>query len=270
MIYWIGRLLKRLSGPLDWRAVEKPSSAETWDAFFSDFYLRAYAAEAADEQAESQALAAARLAGVEPGAELLDAPCGYGRHSIPLGRAGYRVTGVDRSAALLEEARRRAGHERWPKLVQADYRELPFPDASFDAALNLFTSIGYLPIEEDTEVLAGIARVLRPGGNLVIETMHRDLLVLRWSESDWRLMGEGRLLLEQRTFDAASGIATTSMTLIDGAGQRESRTWSVRVYAITELLAMLERAGFADVKTYGDFEGGAFAPSTRAVIVARR
>ena len=247
-----------------------PSSAETWDAFFSDFYLRAFAADEAGEQGESQALGAVQLAGVEPGGELLDVPCGFGRHSVPLGRAGYKVTGVDRSAALLEEARRRTGHERWPKLVQADYRELPFPDESFDAALNLFTSLGYLGIEADTRVLAEIGRVLRPGGRLVIETMHRDLLVLRWSDSDWRLMGEGRLLLEQRTFDAPSGIATTSMTLIDGAGERESRTWSVRVYAITELLAMLDRAGFADVKTYGDFDGGAFAPATRAVIVARR
>jgi ubiquinone/menaquinone biosynthesis C-methylase UbiE len=250
--------------------VQGPSSAETWDAFFSDFYLRAYAAEEESEKAEAQALGAVKLAGVEVGAELLDVPCGYGRHSVPLGRAGYKVTGVDRSGALLEEARRRTGHERRPKLVQADYRELPFPDASFDAALNLFSSLGYLGIEEDTRVLAQIARVLRPGGRLVLETMHRDLLVLRWSDSDWRLLGEGRLLLEQRTFDAPSGVATTTMTLIDGDGRRESRTWSVRVYAVTELLAMIERAGFEEAKCYGDFGGGAFGPSTRLVIVARR
>ena len=48
---------------------------------------------------------------------------------------------------------------------------------SFDAALNLFTSLGYLGDEEDTKALAEIGRVLRPGGRLVIETMHRDRLV---------------------------------------------------------------------------------------------
>jgi cyclopropane fatty-acyl-phospholipid synthase-like methyltransferase len=61
-----------------------PSSPETWDAFFSDFYLRAYAADEREGEAEAQALAAARLAACPEGGELLDVPCGFGRHSVPL------------------------------------------------------------------------------------------------------------------------------------------------------------------------------------------
>jgi ubiquinone/menaquinone biosynthesis C-methylase UbiE len=250
--------------------VIQPSSSETWDAFFSDFYLRAYVDDARADAAEAQALAAARLAGVPDGGELLDVPCGFGRHSVPLARSGYRVTGVDRSPALLEEARRRAGGERWPKLVQADYRELPFADESFDGAINLFTSLGYLGDEADTHVLAEISRVLRPGGRLVIEILHRDRLVRQFRESDWRLLGEGRLLLEQRTFDLAAGIVQTTQTLIDGNGGRDSRSFSVRVYSATELLAMVERAGFTEARCYGDLEGGPLTPDSRLVIVARR
>ena len=37
----------------------------------------------------------------------------------------------------------------------------------------------------------------------MIETMHRDALVKNFAEQDWQLLGEGRLLLEQRTFDPA-------------------------------------------------------------------
>ena len=85
--------------------------------------------------------------------------------------------------------------------------------------------------------------------------MHRDRLVQMVSDRHWRLMGEGRLLLEQSTFDPASGVAQTTQTLIDGGGQRESRTFSVRVYTATELLAMLERAGFSDAKAYGTLRG---------------
>ena len=126
-----------------------------------------------------------------------------------------------------------------PTLVEADYRELPFADDSFDAALNLFTSLGFHGDEEDVKALAEIGRVLRPSGRLVIETMHRDLAVRGFREQDWRLLGEGRLLLEQRTFDAAAGIAQTTQTLIDKDGGRDSRTFSVRLYTATELVAML-------------------------------
>jgi SAM-dependent methyltransferase len=241
------------------------SSPETWDAFFSEFYLRAFATDERDEQAEAQALAAAGLSGCPEAGDLLDVPCGFGRHSIPLARAGYRVTGVDRSQVLIDEAARRSPE---PQLVQADYRELPFPDDGFDAALNLFSSLGYLGDEEDTRALTEIRRVLRPGGRLVIETNHRDALVERWRDTDWHLVGEGRLLLDQRTFDPAAGIAQSTQTLIESNGQRESRTWSLRVYTATELVGMLNRAGFESARCYGDLEGGPFGTGTRLVIVA--
>jgi len=254
------------------RRVEHPgvSPTERWDEFFGEFYLRAFAFDEADAQAQTQALAAAQLAGTPEGGDVLDAPCGFGRHSIPLARAGYRVTGADRSPALIGDARRRTLHDRWPKWVQADYRDLPLADGSFDLVVNLFSSLGYLGDEQDTRALAEFRRVLRPGGRLVIETMHRDRLVRLFAEQTWKLLGEGRLLLEQRTFDPGAGVAQTTQTLVDTSGSRESRTFSLRVYSATELVAMLGRAGFADAKCFGDFEGGSFGTGTRLVVVARR
>jgi ubiquinone/menaquinone biosynthesis C-methylase UbiE len=275
-----GGLRPRAIGPaaraaprgLDSTSVEQgaPSPTETWDAFFSEFYLRAFVEAERNAEAEAQAHAAARLSGCPPGGDLLDAPCGFGRHSIPLAAAGFRVVGVDRSEALLDEARRRAGHGRWPKFVRADYRDLPLPDASFDAALNLFSSLGYLGDEEDTRALGEIGRVLRPGARLVIEIMHRDRLVRTFTEDGWRLLGEGRLLLEQRTFDPISGVAQTTQTLIESTGARDSRTFSIRVYSATELLTMLDRAGFAEARCLGDLEGAPFTTDSRLVVVARR
>lgn len=247
-----------------------PSPPEAWDAFFSDFYLRAYAEDERQGEAHGQALAAARLAKCPAGGDLLDVPCGFGRHSVALASAGYRVVGVDRSEVLLEEARRRAGGERWPKLVHADYRQLPFGDESFDAALNLFTSLGYLGDDDDTRVLSEIRRVLRPGARLVIESLHRDWLVRQSRERDWRLLGAGRLLLEQSTFDPSTGVTQSTQTLIDSAGERESRSFSVRVYTATELIAMLARAGFARTKCYGTLEAAPLSGETRLVIAAER
>jgi hypothetical protein len=119
-------------------------------------------------------------------------------------------------------------------------------------------------------VLAEIGRVLRPGGRLVIELMHRDLLVRLDHAQDWRALGAGRLLLEQHAFDPAGGVAQTTQTLIDGSGARESRSFTVRVYTATELTAMLAQAGFAAARCYGDLGGAAFTTGSRLVIVARR
>ncbi len=241
------------------------STSDVWDSFFSDFYLRAYAGDERDAEAETQALAAARLSGCAAGGEVLDVPCGFGRHSIPLAGAGYRVTGVDRSGTLLGEARRRGSG---PEFVQADYRQLPFAEDSFDAALNLFTSLGYLGDEEDVKVLTEIRRVLRPNAKLVIETMHRDRFVTGFSDNDWAMIGEGRLRLDQRTFDPVGGVAQTTQTLVDSNGARESHTWTVRVYTATELVALVERAGFVEIKCWGGWELEPFTPTSRLVIVA--
>ena len=90
--------------------------------------------------------------------------------------------------------------------------------------------------------------------------MHRDRLVRDFHESDWHLLGAGRLLLERRTFDPASGVAQTTQTLIDTNGERDSRSFSVRVYTATELVAMLRRAGFAEARCYGDLDGSRSRP----------
>jgi SAM-dependent methyltransferase len=228
-----------------------------WDELFDELYLRTYAVLQEGLDSDAQAQAAATLAGVEPPADVLDAPCGYGRHTIALARAGYRVTGVDRSPVLLEEARRRAGGSaEWPRWVQADHRHLPFADASFDAALNLFSSLGYRGEEGDRRTLSELRRVLRPGGALVVETVHRDALMRSFAERSWDPLPDGGFVLEERRFDHAAGEIETTHTLVTADGSRKSHTYRLRVYTATELIRLLEDAGFQAVEPYGGLEGG--------------
>ena len=99
--------------------------------------------------------------------------------------------------------------------------------------------------------------------------MHRDRLVKGWSDNDWRLMGEGRLLLEQRTFDPGGGRRADDA---DARGdRRRARVAHVDASAstrATELVAMVERAGFVEIKCWGGFEHEPFTPTSRLVIVA--
>jgi SAM-dependent methyltransferase len=218
-----------------------------WDVIFDELYLRTYAVLQSPEQADAEAQAVAGLAGLAPGSDVLDCPCGYGRHSIPLARAGYRVVGADRSPVLLGEARRRAGGEEWPQLVEADYRKLSFADASFDCVLNLFSSLGYWGDEGDRKALAEFRRVLRAGGRLVLETMHRDHLIEIFQPKTWEELPGGALMVEERRFDLEGGVVETTHTLVEPDGSRKSAAYRIRLYSATELAVLLREAGFGEL-----------------------
>jgi SAM-dependent methyltransferase len=241
-----------------------------WDELFDEMYLLTYATLDRGGPQEEEALAAARLAGCAPGADVLDAPCGYGRHSIPLAAAGYHVVGVDRSEVLLEEARRRAGGGEWPRWVHGDHRELPLADESFDVVLCLFSSLGYRGEEGDARTLAEFRRVLRPDGRLVIETMHRDRLMHILQPRGWDPLPQGGTLIEERRFDYEEGVTETDHILIRPDGSRKSVTYRIRTYTATELGKLVEQAGFVDVAFYGNLEGEALSRETRLVILARK
>jgi SAM-dependent methyltransferase len=242
--------------------------SDRWDELFDELYLKTYADHEPGDPRE-EALGAANLAGVEPPAEVLDAPCGYGRHSVVLAEAGYRVTGADRSQVLLDEARRRSGGRDWPEWVRADHRELPFDDASFDAVLTLFSSLGYRGEEGDRATLREFRRVLRPAGALVIETQHRDRIMSIFREEGWQDLGEGALRLEARRMDYAAGEIETDFILIEADGSRHSLTYRLRLYTATELVGLLEATGFDDVECFGGFGREPLSRETRLFVLAR-
>jgi ubiquinone/menaquinone biosynthesis C-methylase UbiE len=237
-----------------------------WDELFGERYACLYPP-STDERTRAEAEAAVRLAGVAPPAEVLDCPCGYGRHALVLAQDGYRVTGADRSDAQLAEAERRRGGAHWPRFVRADYRRLPFADDSFDAVLCLFTSLGYLERDGDVGVLAEFRRVLRPGGALVVEVMHRDRLASAFQPRDWDWHPDGGVILSEREFDPVAGTVANQQLYISSEGERVSRRFVVHVYTVTEWTAIAREAGFAAVECFGGWEQA--PPSTTARLVMR-
>jgi ubiquinone/menaquinone biosynthesis C-methylase UbiE len=245
-------------------------SDEVWDELFDEIYSTTYAVHLGRFDSAAEATAAAKLTGVEPPAEILDAPGGFGRHSIPLAGAGFRVTSVDRSAVQQEQGRRRAGGAEWPRFVQADFRELPFAGESFDAVLCLFSSIGYRGEEGDRQMLGEFLRVLRPGAALVVETLHRDRLMVVFQERGWEHLEDDAVLLEERRFDHFAGEVETEHTLAPPNGPRRTVTFRLRVYTATELARLLEDVGFAEVACFGDLDGGELSRESRLVVRARK
>jgi SAM-dependent methyltransferase len=106
------------------------------------------------------------LLGVWPGARVLDVGCGVGRLMLRLQERGCHVIGADiLRRDLLSAQRHLTGDEPPSRVVQADGGRLPFLDSSFDFVACTET----LEHAADAALmLRELARVLRPGGRLVI------------------------------------------------------------------------------------------------------
>jgi SAM-dependent methyltransferase len=108
---------------------------------------------------------ALRARGLRPGATVLDAGCGGGRHAAELVGAGFAVTGLDRSPELLAVARERVPDARFEEGELRDWS----PGAPFDAVLCRGV-LNDLISDEDREAAAGgLRRALGPGGLLLAD-----------------------------------------------------------------------------------------------------
>jgi SAM-dependent methyltransferase len=200
---------------------------------------------------------------LSPGAHILDLCCGPGRHSLELARRGFRVTGVDRTAAYLEQARRQATEEELDiEFVQADMRAFRRPE-TFDGAINLFTAFGYFEDPaEDLQVVQNLYASLKPGGRLLMEMMGKEVLARIFRERDWHEDENGVLFLEERKISSGWDWIENRWIMIDGSERREFG-FGHRLYSGAELAALLRQAGFASVTLYGGLAGGLYDHTAR-------
>jgi len=118
------------------------------------------------------------LIGDVAGLDVLDAACGTGRYALKLTEAGARMAAVDASEEMLAHARRKAAERQLGLgLRHGDLRQLPFQDESFDLVV---CALALCHVPELTAAVQEFARVLRPGGRVVISDFHPYCLLIGW------------------------------------------------------------------------------------------
>jgi SAM-dependent methyltransferase len=237
--------------------------AEWWEDLFASPAWQAVQlgwSEVEDEVEQTDRLVAAL--GLEPGARVLDAPCGAGRIAIQLATRGFDVVGVDRTERFLDE-----GRERGPNVsfVRGDLRSLPF-DAEFDAAICFWGSFGYFDDPGNRAQAAAVARALRAGGRYLIDTPTLETILPRFHDRNWFEVA-GTVVLEERAFNVAASRIETAWTFLRG-GERVTLRSSVRIYSLGELTDLLRDAGFGTFAARDDELGEFGLGSQRLWLVA--
>ena len=223
-----------------------------WRTFFDEDYLRIAEAMIDEAASEKQADDLWAMLDLQRGCRVLDAPCGWGRLSRPLAKLGASVVGVDQSEILLAAAEARRGELTADRLryVRQDLRS-PIAETGFDVACNIFTSFGYGEEEDDLAIFRNLRAAVRPGGRVLVETNHRDLMctyIARGSKASMR-MPDGTLFVDLSDFDAISGVNTLNWYWCGptGSGEKHAR-W--RCYTPTQIVGLLERAGLRFAGAY--------------------
>jgi SAM-dependent methyltransferase len=236
-----------------------------------DDYARFYDWENAQTMGRRDVRFWQRLAASTPG-PVLELGCGTGRVGVPVARAGAHVVGIDRSASMLDRARkrlRRAKLQGSLHLVRGDVRSLPFPSASFGLVAAPYGILQSLLDDATLDAALGSAhRVLRHGGTFGIDLVS-DLV--SWGEYDRRLKLRGRAgrgettitLVESVRQDRARGLTHFDQEFVERRG-RVSRphrfSLAFRTVSVEEMAARLERHGFRVSAVLGDYQGGPWDP----------
>lgn len=204
------------------------------------------------------------------GDPILEMGCGSGRIMIPLAEAGYDVTGIDQSLAMLERARKASGAQPFEGSVQLMKGSMLDADAApggpFGLVIFSLNALMHLPVAgEQRAALESAFRALDPKGQLIIDLMNptpdhltslgsAPILEGSWELPDGSTVDKWAHRRLHPTTQVIDTLLWYDRVSPDGTVHRTRSRFRLRYIHPAELELMLELAGFTEIRMYGSYE----------------
>lgn len=194
---------------------------------------------------------------------ILELACGTGSLAFIFAGQGYRITGVDRSDAMIAAAQEkaRAGGQDIT-FLQGDMSDPPV-DGPFDAALCLYDSINYLmDIESMLRMMAGVRTCLKPGGLFIFDACTEINSRRYFNRQTQRESTDDFTYIRRSEYLAKERIQVNEFQLLLRHGSQYGQHFErheQRIYPITQMLETCRTSGF---EILGAFDGFSFTPAT--------
>lgn len=217
------------------------------------------------------------------GGPILELMCGTGRVLLPLAEAGYSITGVDCSPAMLALARERVDEAALADratLIEGDVRDLPLPAGEFPLAFVAINSFMHLEtVRDQLACLSNLRRALTPRGLLVLDLFNPDPTEILREDNrlvlDREYQLDGRHVQKFVAIDTDVAAQRSRVTYLydetDSAGVMTRRVmrFTLRWLYRFEVEHLLARAGFALRNIYGSYDLDDYGTgSPRLIVVA--
>lgn len=231
-------------------------------AFFGELYLRSTRPflDPKVTTAELDYLAAQFEKLTVPG-PLLDFGCGHGRHLEVGGRVGRTMIGMDRDPLSLTEATLAA------PVGRGDFFAAPFRTGAFAGIWAWYNSIFTFEDAQIRALFAELARLVRPGGLLIVHTLPREKIASDPASNYAGELPDGSHLTEQVAFNEETGRDVGRRTLTLPDGRVMAADYFIRYYFLHELEAMLEVVGFRTVFVHGGLDASPLSGTSADLIL---
>ena len=232
-------------------------------------YLHFYRSSISIENTKNQVKILLNELNIKPGAKILDAACGHGRHANMLAGMGFGVTGVDIMKEFISIAKKDARKQGLKvEYVKNDLRKVKYYN-KFDHAIMLFASFGYFGDEENLLILKNIGRTLKKEGLFFLDIINRDSFLCRLKDLAVTEITQD-MMIDRVSFDSKTGCSLNRRTYLR-SGTRHDTEFHVRLYNYNEIERLLKLAGFEIKKSLGDWKGNPFnSESPRLMLVAKK
>lgn len=245
------------------------STRPWYEKAFGEFYDLVYSHRSDEEAGQIIEKVAASID--FSGKTVIDVACGNGRFLRALGESPRLAVGIDLSPELLAAARERSAGEQYA-LIRADMREIPIMASNADVVLLMFTSFGYFEsIGENQRVLGEIARILVPGGWLVLDYLNRSWVVDNLESRSVRERDGVRIEEERRVLESGGKLVKRVCISKGGETVGEYREL-LHLFSPRTIDLFLGESGLSPQERFGSEQGDSFHEkrSTRYIVVARK
>lgn len=245
---------ERSFGPV--RNLEAHVPPEWWRGLFNHLYLKTDGDVVGDDTlTEREIDLFSGAAGLTRNDRVLDVCCGQGRHTLELVRRGFTAEGLDRSHYLIQKARAAAKKEGLDvRFREGDARRLPYRPDTFDVVMILGNSFGYFESgEDDRLVLAEVARVLKPGGRVLVDISDGGYLRDNFQKRSWEWIDKKHFVCRERSL-SADGERLISREVITHVekGVIADQFYAERLYSGEKIEEILFSSGFSDIRRHGE------------------
>ncbi len=181
---------------------------------------------------------------------ILDLCGGQGRHALELARRGYRhLTVLDYSPFLVRHGHQNATTAGLPvNFCRGDARRLPLPSASLDVVLLMTNSFGYfIDAMDDQHVLSEVARVLRPGGQFLLDLTDAQFLRSHFLRESWHEATDDVVVCWKREL-VDDVVRVRELVVSKTQGLLRDRTYAERLYPPERLRTILHKSGLRQMQ----------------------